>query len=155
MLAPPRTRGLHSRTLSEISARPVARPMGAGRDLYGLRKDGSEFPVEIGLNPIGTANEMQVLASITDITERKRIQDVLVRGRHELEIRVQERTAELAITNETLKSEIIERKRLEKSILEISETETGSIAQDLHGGLGKRQTGDASLSSGMRRTHVE
>jgi C4-dicarboxylate-specific signal transduction histidine kinase len=45
--------------------------MGAGRDLFGCRKDGSEFPVEVGLNPIRTAQGLFVLASVIDITERK------------------------------------------------------------------------------------
>jgi signal transduction histidine kinase len=95
------------------------------------------------------------LASITDITERKRIQDDLVRARHELEIRVQERTAELAITNKTLRSEMIERKRLEKSILDISEREKGRIAQDLHDGLGQHLTGVAFLSKVLERKLTE
>jgi PAS domain S-box-containing protein len=155
ILVPKRFRGQHFRQLTEFLAKPMVRPMGAGRDLYGLRKNGSEFPVEIGLNPIGTANDMQVLASITDITERKRIQDDLVRARNELEIRVQERTAELGIANDILKDEMIERKRLEKSILEISEREKGRIAQDLHDGLGQHLTGVAFLSKVLERKLIE
>src|SRR5438876_559819 len=48
-----------------------SRAMGAGRDLFGRRKDGSEFPVEVGLNPIHTTEGFFVLASVIDITERK------------------------------------------------------------------------------------
>lgn len=54
---------------------PQTRLMGAGRDLFARRKDGSEFPVEIGLNPITTPQGVMVLSSIVDITERKRRED--------------------------------------------------------------------------------
>ena len=55
--------------------RPQARLMGAGRDLSGKRKDGSEFPVEIGLNPVSRNGKTGVLATVIDISERKQAQE--------------------------------------------------------------------------------
>ena len=74
MLVPQRFRGHHPRLRGSFLADPHPRPMGAGRDLYALRKDGSEFPVEIGLNPIETEDGPMVLSSIVDISARKRLE---------------------------------------------------------------------------------
>jgi diguanylate cyclase (GGDEF)-like protein/PAS domain S-box-containing protein len=75
MLIPERFRGGHPEHRKEFSFSPRARPMGAGRDLYAMRKDGSEFPVEIGLNPIETEDGLLVMSAIVDITERKRAEE--------------------------------------------------------------------------------
>ncbi|HEV2198881.1 MAG TPA: PAS domain S-box protein [Bryobacteraceae bacterium] len=77
ILVPPKYRDRHPAYRAEFMSDPLARAMGAGRDLYGLRKDGSEFPVEIGLNPIRTAQGTWVLSAIVDITERKHIDEQL------------------------------------------------------------------------------
>jgi PAS domain S-box-containing protein len=73
-LVPERFRGGHPVLRQGFFTAPNARAMGAGRDLYALRKDGSEFPVEIGLNPIETEEGPMVLSAIVDITERKRLE---------------------------------------------------------------------------------
>ena len=75
VLIPERFRDGHPGYRMEFSSSPQARPMGAGRDLYAVRKDGSEFPVEIGLNPIETDDELLVMSAIVDITERKRAEE--------------------------------------------------------------------------------
>jgi PAS domain S-box-containing protein len=71
MLVPAAGRGLHGGRRASFVARPEARRMGVGRDLFGMRKDGSQIPVEIGLNPIQTRDGLMILSAITDITERK------------------------------------------------------------------------------------
>ena len=74
MLVPFRFLGRHAGDRTAFFADPQQRPMGAGRELYAARKDGSEVPVEIGLSPIQTATGTFVLAAVTDISERKAIE---------------------------------------------------------------------------------
>src|SRR6266404_1719112 len=70
-LIPERFRDRHVGHRKGFLSAPSSRAMGAGRDLFGRRKDGSEFPVEVGLNPIHTTEGLFVLASVIDITARK------------------------------------------------------------------------------------
>lgn len=74
ILVPDRFRSEHPDKRKMFLSNPQSRPMGAGRDLFGRRKDGSEFPVEIGLNPIETEEGVKVLSSIVNISERKRLE---------------------------------------------------------------------------------
>ncbi|WP_103070733.1 PAS domain-containing sensor histidine kinase [Aquimarina sediminis] len=72
VLIPGKFKEHHPRFLQHFFKNPQSRMMGAGRELYALKKDKTEFPVEIGLNPIVTVDGNLVLASIIDITERKK-----------------------------------------------------------------------------------
>jgi PAS domain S-box-containing protein len=74
LLVPVRFRNGHKDDRGHFFRNAHQRPMGAGRDLYALRKDGSEVPVEIGLSPFETAEGVFVLAAVTDITERKQVE---------------------------------------------------------------------------------
>jgi PAS domain S-box-containing protein len=102
LLVPSRFRGRHPQNRADFFKDPQARSIGAGRDLYGLRKDGSEVPVEIGLTPLHVEAGPFVLAAVIDVTERKQAEEAVRRAHAELELRVRERTAELRASRERL-----------------------------------------------------
>ncbi|MBX3036456.1 MAG: diguanylate cyclase [Anaerolineales bacterium] len=113
-LVPESFRQKHFTYHREFFLNPRPRPMGVGRDLYACRKDGSEFPVEIGLVPIETHDEKIVMATILDITQRKQTEAELLRLNTELELRIFERTAHLNLTNEQLQNELLHRQQAEE-----------------------------------------
>jgi len=102
-LVPEKFRHYHPDFREGFHHAPKARPMGVERELYALRKDGKQVPVEIGLTPIETEEGLCVLASIVDITQRKKAEEILRRDKESLERLVDERSKELIKTQKELK----------------------------------------------------
>ncbi len=115
VLVPERQRERHVDLRWAFSRAACARPMGAARDLTGRRKDGSEFPVEIGLNPIATIAGRMVMATVVDVTARRR-------------------------ASERLSAAIAERDDLRRRFMQAQEEERLRLAHELHDQTGQSLT---------------
>lgn len=118
ILIPKNYRSAHSKNVEKFVHEKKARKMGQGRDLYGARKDGAEFPVEAGLNPFVLEDRQYVMAVLIDITVRKEQQQQIIDLNEQLEYKIEERTRELHETVEELKAEVIKRVEIENQIKE-------------------------------------
>lgn len=115
-LMPERFRGVHNEHQKNFMRNPHLREMGGGRELFALRKDGSEFPVDIVLSPIKTENETLVIAVIRDIERRRR-------------------------NEEALRKYAEQQKIISRRLLEVQEAERRHLALELHDEIGQKLTG--------------
>ncbi len=118
ILIPREYRNSHPKQVEGFLEKSDPRQMGHGRDLYGLRKDGSTFPVEAGLNPFEIYGSKYVMALVTDISVRKSQELQILELNTELEQKIEERTKALKETVRELKAEVLKRMEAEHKIKE-------------------------------------
>jgi PAS domain S-box-containing protein len=115
-LLPERFRGCHAEHRAHYISEPHTRPMGAGLKLYGKRRDGSEFPVDIMLSPMQGQSSGMVIAVVRDITRRSQAEESLQHYAEHL-------------------------KSLSRRLMEVQEAERRNIARELHDEIGQLLTG--------------
>jgi len=113
MLIPTRFQKQHIQNREHYSKTPQTRPMGVGMDLFALRKDGTEFPVEVSLGNYHTNGDRYVIAFITNISVRKKGETEIKKLNDELEATVERRTKELTDAMHQLE---ISKEELSKSL---------------------------------------
>lgn len=118
LLIPQKYKANHSGHFKNFMHHSKRRQMGHGRDLYGLRKDGTTFPVEAGLNPFQIYENMYVMALVSDITIRKQQEKEILDLNSNLEEKIAQRTKTLEETVDKLKNEVEKRKIAESKIKE-------------------------------------
>ncbi|PWH81451.1 sensor histidine kinase [Brumimicrobium oceani] len=105
VLVPMKARGEHQKHRDQYNEHPTSRSMGSALKLDGVRKDGSEFPVQVSLNPFESqTGEKFVVALVSDVTERRENEKTLLKLRESLEQKVKERTKELRESEKLYKS---------------------------------------------------
>jgi PAS domain S-box-containing protein len=150
ILVPARLRSRHAEHRKRFAGEPGTQRMGAIRDQYGVRKDGTEFPVEVGLNPIHTREGLLVLSVIVDVSERKRIErlkdEFVSTVSHELRTPLTSISASLGLLTGSADAKLSEATkrlitiahtnsqrlvRLINDILDIEKIESGTVAFNL------------------------
>ncbi len=118
VLIPQKYHHSHKDHFEGFVAHSEKRNMGRGRDLFGVRKDGTEFPVEAGLNPFTIYDNDYVMALVIDITKRKEQERKIQELNTKLEQKIEERTEELHHTIKELKEEVKLRQEAEAKMKE-------------------------------------
>ena len=137
ILMPERFRVPHASKHQDFVAEQRTRAMGVGLELYGQRKDGSEFPVDIMLSPVRSSGKYYIIAAIRDVSEQKKAEHALREVHKQLELRVEQRTRELSAVNRALRDEVVGRTRAEEALLQAQKLEaigqlTGGVAHDFN-----------------------
>jgi PAS domain S-box-containing protein len=150
-LVPERFRQTHPRHRHDYGQQRRTRPMGAGLELYGRRKDGSEFPVDIMLGPVETAEGQLVLSVIRDLSQKREAEEALKRS--EQEKRYLEEELETEHQFEEIVGESSELKRVLKQVETVSATDATVLILG-ETGTGKELIARAIHDLSPRRDHA-
>jgi len=141
-LIPERFRKIHREHVAHFArSRKDSLLMSDRSRVFGLRKDGSEFHMAASISKLSIAGDIVFTIICSDVTDAVRAEELLRRSHEDLELRVRERTIELEEANQSLQLEILERKRAEEEIQDLSrrmmrvqEEERRNLARELHDG---------------------